>query len=211
MDLRDLVLPLMRSELWVHVLQLLGAEEEHLSRKIHGEAGEGHAQGIRRLAHRVHDGLDRSPEGVLVPLLGPDDLLPVPLVHVDGVQIIQLFVPTDGVHVREQTLAGPEPVALQRQPFPFRQGVDHLALHVHGGDVEAYGPLVAVQIVVETGIRGYKQRSRHPPQIQGAAQVDLETVFDKFDSSLHFVHGQGRPIPLRNVHLAHTDASLGKL
>ena len=46
---------------------------------------------------------------------------PVPLVHIDGVEVVQLLVPADGVHVAVQALAHAEAVVLQGLALPLCQ------------------------------------------------------------------------------------------
>ena len=105
---------------------------------------------------------------------------------------------------RLSSLSSRRMVPLQGEPLPLGQGMDHLPLGVCPGDVEADGPLHAVQIVVEAGARRHEQGRGHPPQVQGAAQVHLKVVLDEFDGPLHLVDGQRGPIPFGNVYLAHT-------
>ncbi len=65
-------------------------------------------------------------------LLAGDGFLPVPLIHVDGVKIIQFFVPPDRVHIRIQAAAGFNSVFAERMAFPFGQRLyDFRGLFVH--------------------------------------------------------------------------------
>ena len=73
--------------------------------------------------------------------------------------VVQLFIPADGVHIGVKAAAYRKIVALEGQTLPFCQRVDDLRLRAHSGDVEADGALIAVQIVVETGILRHKQGS----------------------------------------------------
>ena len=72
-------------------------------------------------------------------------------------EVIQLLVPADGVHIRHQAVAHKEVVVVEGKALPFGQGVDHLALDAHSGDVEAHGALHAVEVVVEAGGRVHEQ------------------------------------------------------
>ena len=125
-------------------------------------------------------------------------------------QIVQLFVPPNGVHVREQPLAGTEAISLQCEPLPFGQGMDHLSFRVSPRDGEADRPFHTVQIVVETGARFYEYGRGNSPQVQGAAQVHLKAVLDEFNGPLHLIDGQRGPIPLGDKYLTHAASSLGK-
>ena len=46
---------------------------------------------------------------------------------------------------------------MEGKALPFGQGVHHLALDTHSGDVEAHGALHAVEVVVEAGGRVHEQ------------------------------------------------------
>ena len=181
-------LPLLGGQMGVHVLQLLGGDEADLPVQTGLDLGEGTAQSVAGVAHRPHNGAHRVLEEVHVPVGLGDDLLPVPLVHVDGVDVVQALVPADGVHVRIQAVAGIEAVALEGQALPLGQRVDHLSVGtLHGGNVEAHGPLHAVEVVVEAGVPIHEQRRGHPAEVQGKFQVLLEAAFHKFDGPLHVV------------------------
>ena len=188
-------LPLVGGEMGVQVLQLLGGDEAHLPLQLHLQLREGPAQGVAGVAHRPHNGADGVAEVVLVPLVPGDDLLPVPLIHVDGVDVVQAFVPADGVHVGIEPVAGVEAVALEGQALPLGQGVDHLPLRARdGGDVEAHRPLHAVEVVIQSRVLIHKQRRGHTAQIQRELQVLLKAAFDELNGPLHVVAVERRPV-----------------
>ena len=89
-------------------------------------------------------------------------------------EIIQLLIPADGVHVGVQPLAHGELVAVQGHALPLGQGVDHLGVPARVGHVEGHGPLHAVQIVVQAGGRLHKQGGGHPAQVERTAQIVLK-------------------------------------
>ena len=62
-------------------------------------------------------------------------------VHVDGVEVVYLLVPTDGVHIGVESLARVEAVALQGQTLPLGQGMDHFGVEPYVGNIEADGTL----------------------------------------------------------------------
>ena len=72
-------------------------------------------------------------------------------------EVVQLLIPADGVHVRHQAVAHEEVVVVEGQAFPLGQGVHHLALDAHGGDVEAHRALHTVEVIVEAGGRVHEQ------------------------------------------------------
>ena len=48
----------------------------------------------------------------LLPVSYTHLLLPVPLVYINAVQVVKLFVAADGVHVGHKALAGAEPILM---------------------------------------------------------------------------------------------------
>ena len=84
-------------------------------------------------------------------ILRADSSLPVPLIDVERVDVIQLLVGADSVHVRVEPLAGRDAVGGQLHALPFGQRVHHLGTSVaHVFDGERYGALHAVEVVVQT-------------------------------------------------------------
>ena len=171
------VLPLLGRHLRVHVLQLLCGDKAHLPLQP-GQDGKLGIDGLHGVLG-VADGADnvhhRQLQIVQVSVLRQDHLLPVPLVHVDRVQVVQLvLVPADGVHVGVDALAGVEAVALQRQPLPLGQGLHHLRPVVGAEDIEGHRPLIAVQVVVQAGLLIHKQGCRHPVKVQLGPQIVLK-------------------------------------
>ena len=59
-------------------------------------------------------------------------------------EVVDLLVAADGVHIGKQALADVELIALQRQPLPLRKRMDDLRLGVYVGNVKTDRPLVAV-------------------------------------------------------------------
>ena len=120
-----------------------------------------------------------------VTLLGAHGTLPVPLVHVQRVEVVQLFVGADGVHVGIEAVARGNAVFGQFEPFPLGQRVDHFGTcltHILNG--ESHGPFGSVQVVVDTCAREHEERCRHPTQVQLLCQSPLESVFEHFDGLL---------------------------
>ena len=93
----DFVLALLRGEIRVLCLEVLGevemdllGEERDELRVVGGEGGLGAADGVVDAADRL---LEERDGAVLV----GDDLFPVPLVDVEGVEIVELLVGADGL------------------------------------------------------------------------------------------------------------------
>ncbi len=146
--LTDGMLPLGGGEVGVTVLQLLGGDEVHFPLGTEGEDGIGVPQsrgGVADAANNVAHRVLQIRSGAVG---GRDVLLPVPLVHVDGVDVVQLLVPADGVHVGVQPGTLLELIPFQGQALPLGQGVDYLALGSNIWNVEGHGTLHAVEVVI---------------------------------------------------------------
>ena len=183
----------------IHVLQLLRGNGAHLAAEAGMNAGILAVQAHADIADAVHDLLRGAFERIERAILSADHLLPVPLIHIHGMQIVQRLIAADGVHVRIDALAHAEVVFLQGIALPLRQRVHHLAPLAHGGHIERHGALIAVQ----AGIRLDEQRRGHAAQIQRIGQLLLKIVLDKFDGHLHVVYAQRRAIALRNKNTVH--------
>ena len=107
------------------------------------------------------DGTDNEFQVFQITIFLGYDLFPVPLIHIDGVNIIQGFIPAYGVHICVQSIADGKIIALQSQTFPFSQRVDDLCIGTDCGNIEGYRTFETIQIVVQTGILHNKQGSRH--------------------------------------------------
>ena len=118
-------------------------------------------------------------------------------------EVVYLLVAADGVHIGEQALAHVELIALQRQTLPLGQGVYHLTVSAHIGDIKGNRALHAVQVIIQTGILTDKQGSGDPAQIQRLPQIDLKVTLDELDGALHLIDGQRRLVTGGNENLTH--------
>ena len=205
---QDRVFALLGGLVGIQVLQLLGRDEEDLAVQLRVKARESDAEGVIRLADRADNVAHGALEIGNVAVFARDDLFPVPLVDVDGVEVVDLLVTPDGVHIGKQALADVELVALQRQPLPLGQRMHDLRLSADVRDVETDRALIAVQIVVQAGSLLHEQRRGYAAQIQRVGQIRLEIALDEFNGALQLVDGQGRVVALRDRDLAHGEASL---
>ena len=206
----DGVFALLGGLVGVAVLQLLRGDEIHVALELRVQAREGDAQRVVRLADRADDVAHGALEIVHGAVFTGDDLFPVPLVDVDGVEVVDLLVAADGIHVGEKSLAGVELIALERQALPLRQRMDDLRVYTDIRNVEAHRTLVPIQIIIQAGILLHKKGRGHSAQIQRIAQIGLKVTFDKFDGALHFIRGQRRAISLRDHELAHKNGLLSE-
>ena len=183
------VLSLLAGESGVEVLQLLGGDEGHVPVQIQLDLGVHAFDGREGGADGVDDVRDGPLQLVNGPHIGGDDLLPIPLVHIDGVQGVRLLVPADGVHVGPQARVGLEAVFAQGLALPLGQGMDHLGALDTGnaGNIKGNGALDAAQIVVQARGRVHEQGSGGAHQVQTAAQLELEGLLDEADGALGLI------------------------
>ena len=128
-----------------------------------------------------------------------DDLLPVPLVDVDGVEVVHLLVAADGVHVGEEALAGVELVALQRQPLPLGQRMHHLRRwRVRPGISKVTGRSTPFRLSFRPEFSSTNRGAETRRRFSAFAQIRLEIALDKLDGALHFIDGQRRTVALRD-------------
>ena len=141
---KDRVLALLGGLVGIQVFKLLRGDEEHVAVELRVKAREGDTERVVRLADRAHDVAHGALEIGNVPVLSRDDLFPVPLVDVDGVEVVDLLVTADGVHVGEKSLAGVKLIALERQALPLGQRMHDLRVYPNVRNVEAHRPLIPI-------------------------------------------------------------------
>ncbi len=111
-----------------------------------------------------------------------DGLFPVPLVHIQGVDIVKFLVGTDGVHVGVQSESGVDIVNPELHSFPLCKRVDDfgsaVAKRFHG---ESHRTLRAVQVIVKSRSGEHEKRSSDAPEIQRRGKFLLEILFDSLD------------------------------
>ena len=79
-----------------------------------------------------------------------DDSLPVPLVHIQRVQVVQLLVGTNGIHIRIDAIARFYLVFCQRQTLPFCQRMHHLCTGIAQIlNRERHCALHTIQVIVD--------------------------------------------------------------
>ena len=203
-SLTNSILALLRRLVGIHLQQLVGMDEVNLL----GQEGFDLRVGLTRQVFRATDGSIDALHHILQELqravLLVDDGLPVPLVHIQRVQVVQLLVGTDGVHVGIDAVARLHLVLRQRQTLPLRQRVNHLGTGVAQIlDGERDGTLHPVQVVVDAQTLQHEQRRRHTAQTQLRGQVLLEKLLNQFNTLLRLLHVQQTGIFLRFNQLTH--------
>ena len=103
-----------------------------------------HIQTVFYAADRVHNGLDDELEIVEVAVLARDDLFPVPLIDIDRMDVVKLFVAADGVHIGIQAVSDRKVVFFECQTLPFGKRMHHLRVCSDGRHIKAHRAFVAV-------------------------------------------------------------------
>ena len=208
--LHEGILALLRGQVRVLVLQLLGGDEDHVG-GVQGQVLQLREHGVQvhlSGADGRHDGAHHALQVGLIAVLLPDDLFPVPLVHIDGVEVVQVLVPADGVHITVQALAHPEAVILEGLALPLCQRLDHLCFNAAVFHIEGDFPLDAVQVVVQAGRGLHKERCGHAVEIQRGAQGVGKQPLHRANGALGVVQVQRGRVVCRNDRFAHKEPPL---
>ncbi len=134
-----------------------------------------------------------------------DDLLPVPLVDVDGVEIVEFLVSTDGVHVGVKSFSDTEPVITERHALPLGEGLNDLRLCSGVLDVEGDLAFITVQVIVQAGGCLKKQRRGNAVKLQGGGQRISKLALDDTDRLLGIILRKKRMISVRNNDMTHRE------
>ena len=150
--LGSFILTLLRSEIGIEVEELLGVDERDFFRKPGCDMGEALIDiSLHRLQGAV-DLADRILEIVEGSVFFTYGLFPVPLVYVEGMEVVEILKRADGVHVGVEAIAGRYVVGSEFHPFPFCEGMHHFgAPAIESLYGEAYRVFHAVKVVVDAG------------------------------------------------------------
>ncbi len=119
-------------------------------------------------------------------------------------QVVQLLVSSDGIHIRIDTISRLNFVFSQSQSFPFRQRVYHLSLSVAKVFYrERHRTLHAIQVVVDTQTLHHEQRSRDTLQSKLCRKVLLEEVLYLLYAQLGLTSVEQRFVTIRFNNVAH--------
>ena len=148
---------------------------------------------------------DRLFQIVCVSVFLADDLFPVPLVDVDGVEIVEFLVSADGVHVGVKSFSDPEAVIPERHALPLGEGLDDLRLCSSVLDVEGDFAFITVQVIVQAGGCLQKQRRGNTVKLKGGGQRVSELALDDADCLLGIILRKKRMISVRNNDMTHRE------
>ena len=159
----NLGFPLLGTQIRVQLLQFFGMDEENIIRqdrlylrKFHENLVLGH---FYRLIYPPHGGFQERN----IPVFPVDDLFPVPLVHINGVNVIEVFVRPEGVHIGVYSPARADTHFGEFQPFPLRKRMHDLGPAVRQRLYrERHRTFHTVQVIVYAGARQDNHRRSHP-------------------------------------------------
>ena len=190
--LADEVLALLRRAVGVHAAQFLAVDEED----VLGQEGLQLRIRLADVELGAQDSAVYLPYDALqvadVAVLGAHHSLPVPLVHVEAVQVVHLLVCADGIHVRYDAEARLDGILGQRHTLPLCQTMHHLGhcfAHILYG--ERYGALHSVQVVVNTKSAEHKERCCDATQAQLSAEAAEEEILYLLDGQFCLLQVEG--------------------
>ena len=79
--------------------------------------------------------------------------------------IIQLFISANGVHVGKEALIHFETVILEGFSLPFCEGLDDFGIALEGGDVKVNRTLDAGKVVIEARSLGHEKGGGDPAEV----------------------------------------------
>jgi len=194
----ELVLALLGRQVGVQVLEFLRGDEGDVSIELGFELRVIPLQLVERAANRGDDAAHHFLQILGVTLRLQHDLFPVPLVDVNGMQVVELLVAADGVHIAHDAFPHVEVVTLEGIALPLGKRMHDFGVIADGGHVEAHGALDAIEVVIQAGLGIYDERCCHAHEVQRRAQLGQEHMLDALDGPLCVVQRKLRLIALGN-------------
>ncbi len=187
----DGVLALLGRKVRIELAQLLAVDEEDILRQERLDRRISLADHELRTENGAVDFLHDFLQELDVAVLLADHALPVPLVDIERVQVVELLVGTDGIHVGDDAESLANLILGQGHTLPFCQRVYDLGaglVHVLDGEVD--GTFHAVQVIVHSQTAEHEQRRCDAPQTEFARQSGQEEVLDPLDGLLSLLQVQ---------------------
>ena len=189
------ILTLLYGLVRIHTQQLLGMDEVNLLGQERLQLTVAFTNEELRTQDRSIDSLYDILQALQCSVFLPDNSLPVPLIHIERMQVVQFLVSTDSIHISIDSVARLHIVFSQCQPFPFGQRMNHLGLLVSQIlNRKGHRTLHAIQVIIDAKAFQHEQRSRHTTQPQLRTQVLLEEFLNQFNALLRLFHVQFRPV-----------------
>ena len=196
-------LPFFRRHIRIKVKQFLCCNKFDIPRKFRIDVGVPRLKCIQRVTNTAYDGTHGVLQRFQISCFAREHLFPVPLVYVNGMQIIQCFITPDRVHVRIKPLSRMEIIAVKRHALPFCKRMHHLRLGLRAGNIKAYGAFHTVQVVVKAALRLHEQRRCNALKAQRARKPILKRSFNEADCILRFIQGHCGTVAVWNDCVCH--------
>ena len=124
-------------------------------------------------------------------------------------EVVQLFVCADCVHVGVDAKARHKAHLGNLEPLPLCQGMDNFHLGVaHVLYVKFYSALYAVKVIIHTRTGAHKKRCRNAGKVQFCGKSHLEKVFNHNNSMFGLFFVQQGIVPFWNVKFRHINTYL---
>ncbi len=107
------------------------------------------------------------------------------MVHIDRMEIIQLLVPADGVHIGVKAGPGGKAVGGKGHPLPLGQGLDNLDLGAADvQNIELDRALHPVEVVVKSCLGTHEKGGGNPGEVHGVGQLGFKEILSGFNGHL---------------------------
>ena len=151
----------------IHIFQFLRRDEKDFVRNFRLNVSVKSVYIVAEVLNRIVNGRNRFFQIFFGSLFLCDNFFPVPLVNINGMKVIEVFVSSDGVHIGVDAVSRLDSVFAECHSLPLCKGLyDFHFQFVNILKCKAYSSFRAVQVVVETGLRVNKKRCRYTAKLQ---------------------------------------------
>src|SRR5699024_7433778 len=184
MCLSKFIFALFRRQMRILILKFLRSDERDLFFDDWFKILKYLAQLLLCLLQRLHDLFHRLLQMLERAVFRADDLLPVPLIDIDRVQIVDDLISADGIHISIDAFIYLEAIAFERHALPFGQRVHDLHITFDITDIKGDRTLYAIEVIIETAVFADKQRRGYTHQVQMIRQPAFKQILHIFDGNL---------------------------
>ena len=150
-----------RRQLRVHVFKLLGSNKRYVTIDFTRKILIFFLEFFIGIANRSDNCRNKDAKSIFIAFFACNYPLPVPLVSINRVQIIHLFIAADCIHICIYAFPRLKSIPKKRHTFPFCKRMDNLRPYIGICYVKAYRPFGSVKVIIKTGKRIYKKRRCH--------------------------------------------------
>ena len=182
MFLYDSIFPLLRTESGIHLQQFFRMDEEYIFRQHRLDLRELDIKLVLCHLYALIYPADRLFKKLQRPLSRGYDLLPVPLVDINGMHVIQFLLRTKGIHVGVYASTFRNLHLRKLHPLPLRKRMDYFGLRpIHVLHRKCDRTFHTVQIVIKAHSAHHDHRSRHSEQSKLSGKIVLEHILYGLD------------------------------